>query len=144
MNGVTELHGGAVFAAARELGAPWEDIVDFSANINPLGFPPGLREHLFSIFDQVMHYPDPMADDWRRELGRRLDLDPELIIPGNGTTPLMHLLVRVIQPERAVIPIPAFAEYEQALARFGVEALMTSCSPEDDFAVTSEVLDRVF
>ncbi|MFH1135887.1 MAG: threonine-phosphate decarboxylase [Pseudomonadota bacterium] len=141
---MTDLHGGAVFAAARELGRPWEDILDFSANINPLGFPPGLGEHLFSLFEQVKHYPDPLAEAWRRELGDRLGLDPGLIIPGNGTTPLMHLLVRVIRPQRPVIVIPAFAEYDQALTRAGITPLMTACRPEDDFDLTSEALDRVF
>jgi histidinol-phosphate/aromatic aminotransferase/cobyric acid decarboxylase-like protein len=36
------LHGGDVYHLARTLGVELADLLDFSANINPLGFPPGL------------------------------------------------------------------------------------------------------
>jgi histidinol-phosphate/aromatic aminotransferase/cobyric acid decarboxylase-like protein len=38
----TPLHGGDVYLLARTLGVELTDLLDFSANINPLGFPPGL------------------------------------------------------------------------------------------------------
>ena len=38
----TPAHGGDVYHLARTLGVELADLLDFSANINPLGFPPGL------------------------------------------------------------------------------------------------------
>ena len=38
------LHGGNVYKAAKELNIPYDRILDFSANINPLGFPPIVEE----------------------------------------------------------------------------------------------------
>ena len=36
------LHGGRVHAAARELGCAPGELLDFSANLNPLGPPEGV------------------------------------------------------------------------------------------------------
>ena len=33
-------HGGNVYEAVRTLGGSFADFLDYSANINPLGFPP--------------------------------------------------------------------------------------------------------
>ena len=38
----TPPHGGDVYLLARTLGVNIGDLLDFSANVNPLGFPPGL------------------------------------------------------------------------------------------------------
>jgi threonine-phosphate decarboxylase len=48
-------HGGNVFAIARSLGVQPEDILDFSASINPLGPAPGVREALSRAFNSIAH-----------------------------------------------------------------------------------------
>ena len=44
-------HGGTVFATARSLGIPVEELIDFSASINPLGPPPGVRAAVTAAFE---------------------------------------------------------------------------------------------
>ena len=39
----TPPHGGDVYHLARSLGLELADLLDFSANINPLGFPVGIQ-----------------------------------------------------------------------------------------------------
>lgn len=137
-------HGGDVFAAARDLGTRWTDLDDFSANVNPLGPPPGLKKHLWANFEMIRHYPDPFASGWRLDLAERFGLSPEQMLAGNGTTALMYLLARVLRPKRPAVIAPAFSEYERALAQVGVKARPTACREEDDFEVTGKVAAGIF
>lgn len=136
-------HGGDVFAAAASLGLEWTDILDYSASINPLGPPPGLKEYLFENFSLTGHYPDPYAMNLRRELAEKHKLVESNIMAGNGTTALMYLSARVLRPKRPVIPIPAFAEYEESLVKMtGVEPVFIPCREEDQFRLTMDVAEN--
>jgi threonine-phosphate decarboxylase len=135
-------HGGDVFAAARELGRPYRELLDFSANINPLGPPPGLKKHLFEAFDLTAHYPDPFAASWRSRLARKHGLSPDRIVAGNGSTALMYLAARVFRFRRPVVIQPAFAEYEESLRHAGSRPVRVFCRAEDDWDVTIHVAER--
>ena len=52
-------HGGNIYKKAKEMGIREEDILDFSANINPLGMPAGVRLAVMEALDKAEHYPDP-------------------------------------------------------------------------------------
>jgi threonine-phosphate decarboxylase len=143
MKGKAE-HGGDIYAAADDLGCDWSDILDYSANINPLGPPKGLKKYLLNEFDMVQNYPDPFAAQWRHDLAEQLDLPPELIIAGNGTTPLMYLTARVVAPRLAGIAAPAFAEYEQSLRHVGSKIKYIRCTARDDFDVIETTIRRLF
>ena len=45
------LHGGDICGAAEASGRNTAEILDFSANINPLGMPPGVREAIIESLD---------------------------------------------------------------------------------------------
>lgn len=137
------LHGGDIFAAARDLGRSPGEILDFSANVNPLGPPPGLKKHLLTIWPLLQHYPDPYALGWREELADRHHLSPKEILAGNGTTALMHLIPRALNPQRPVIISPAFVEYQQALGRCGRSGAHIHCRLEDNYNITSATIDAV-
>ncbi|MGQ9688087.1 MAG: threonine-phosphate decarboxylase CobD [Desulfobaccales bacterium] len=111
----TPAHGGDVHHLARTLGVRIADLVDFSANINPLGFPPGLPAAVQAALADIIHYPDPKSLELRQDLARYHHLAPEEILVGNGSTELIYLVVRALQPARALIVAPAFSEYQKAL-----------------------------
>ena len=52
-------HGGNLRALAQQAGRPCEEILDFSASINPLGPPQCLRAVLSRNIESLVHYPDP-------------------------------------------------------------------------------------
>jgi threonine-phosphate decarboxylase len=111
----TPPHGGDVYHLARSLGIPLSELLDFSANINPLGYPPGLPGALVAALAEVVHYPDRRCLDLRGKLAAYHHLSPEEILVGNGSTELIYLLARVLHPRQALIVAPAFSEYEAAL-----------------------------
>ena len=52
-------HGGNIYKKAKEMGIREEDILDFSANISPLGLPEHIRQAMVKAIDQTINYPDP-------------------------------------------------------------------------------------
>jgi len=52
------IHGGNVEEIARQYGLREEEIINFSANINPLGPPSKVIKALKENLDKIARYPD--------------------------------------------------------------------------------------
>jgi threonine-phosphate decarboxylase len=133
-------HGGSVFALARSLGIPPEELLDFSANINPLGPAPGVRDAVCSSFHRLTHYPDRECYELRRALSGLHGVDMANIVAANGSTELIYLLPRLLPGRKGLIVAPAFSEYGRALEREGWETDHLVLSPADGFALSLEKL----
>ena len=135
-------HGGDVFRVARELGISPSAIIDFSASINPLGMPPGVRQAALAALEQSMHYPEPDAASLTEALAAHLGLPAANILPGSGSTELLYHAARVLRPRRVLLVTPAFSEYERALHLVGAEIDFFPLSPQDNFLFDAERLLR--
>jgi threonine-phosphate decarboxylase len=111
----TPPHGGDVYHLARSLGVRVEDLLDFSANINPLGYPAGVPEAVQAALVNLVHYPDRRCFELRGDLAAYHGLSIDEVLVGNGSTELIYLVVRALKPARALIVAPAFSEYQEAL-----------------------------
>ena len=58
MTVLTHAHGGDLDAIQRTYGIPKEEIIDFSGNINPLGFPKRAEDALKENLHLICTYPD--------------------------------------------------------------------------------------
>lgn len=135
-------HGGNVFAIARSLCVSPEDILDFSASINPLGPAPGVREALVSAFNRLVHYPDSDCTELREALAQSHGVEPSNICVANGSTQLIYLLPRLAPGKRALVIAPAFSEYANALARDGWKVEHFILESANDFSVPSDRLEK--
>lgn len=137
-------HGGNVHKVAREQGISVDRILDFSASINPLGFPHGGLRAIRSALKRIVHYPDPDCWQLRQDLGQQCGVDPEMILVGNGSTELIHLLPRVLAIKSALIMGPTFEEYARALIDAGSSVQYVHARREDRFRPPlTEVLQRL-
>ncbi len=123
---LNHFHGGKVFETARKLNVPPESILDFSANINPLGPPPGLKDHLFERFERVVHYPEMGAETLTRALEERWGLPTGSVLVGNGSTSFIYMLPAFLGIQRVRIAGPAFGEYENACRLAGCSVQYSS------------------
>jgi threonine-phosphate decarboxylase len=128
-------HGGNVSEIAREYGIGEESIIDFSANINPLGYPPGLKEAVMSDFDSILNYPDIDSYKLAAALSAYHGVPRESIVVGNGSTEFMYLLPTVFRPKKALIVSPAFSEYERGLKIAGVDISYFSADRDRGFSL---------
>ncbi|HTX55309.1 MAG TPA: cobyric acid synthase [Candidatus Baltobacteraceae bacterium] len=114
-------HGGNLYQLARTAGKAEQDLLDFSANINPLGPPEWLRAVLSAQVSRLVHYPDPDCSLLVEALADRYQVNADEVISGNGGTELLYLLPRVLERKRAVILVPAYVDYARAALRAGLE-----------------------
>jgi threonine-phosphate decarboxylase len=127
------IHGGNVYKVAHERRIPVEQIVDFSANINPLGFPTSGLRAIRSAVKQIGHYPDPDCRQLRQTLAQHCCVDPDMVLVGNGSTELIHLLPRVLAIKSALIVGPTFEEYARALMDAGSSVQYVHARREERF-----------
>lgn len=133
-------HGGNREAFCRQYRIDFDDVIDFSANINPFGPPAGLYERISSELDSITHYPDPTYQRLRESLGKFYGVSPESIVVGNGATELIHLVISALNLRRICIPVPTFSEYESAARRKKSKVLYFPLKEDTDFALAFEEL----
>jgi threonine-phosphate decarboxylase len=133
------LHGGNIHAFARARGIRPEEVLDFSASINPLGWPRGVRDAYRQALSQAVHYPEPYAETLTATLAQYHGLDPRSFVIGNGSTQLIYLLARVFKPQRVLVVAPTFSEHESALSLAGARVSRFILRPPT-FTLTIEKL----
>ncbi len=126
-------HGGNIERLARESGLPKERILDFSANINPLGPPDWLRSVVGAHVGELIHYPDPDCTALVSALVEHFGgAQPEIVV-GNGSAELLSVLPRALSRSRAVIPVPCYADYFSAAEKAGLSVETLPMLSEEGF-----------
>jgi threonine-phosphate decarboxylase len=138
-------HGGRVFEAARRFRVAPEEVIDFSANINPLGPPPGLLAALEASLAPVnlRSYPDSHA--FISALAEKHGVAPDEIVVGPGAAALIFAALRAVLPATALVMEPGFAEYFRACAAVEAEVLRPRLTEkngfEPDFAALADAIE---
>ncbi|MFH1507555.1 MAG: threonine-phosphate decarboxylase CobD [Candidatus Omnitrophota bacterium] len=109
-------HGGNIYEIKQNRKTP---ILDFSANINPLGIPPRIKKLLNRQLKDLVHYPDPRAYHLVAALARYWKVKEENVLVGNGSTELIYLILNAFRPNKVILPVPSFTEYERAARTSG-------------------------
>ena len=122
---------------------PHPDVLDYSANINPLGTPPGVIRAAKDSMERVCHYPDACQEKLKQALAEYEQVPVEWLICGNGAAELIFALVQAVKPKRALVLAPTFAEYAQALEAVGCEVNREILKKEDGFTLQDRILDRL-
>lgn len=134
-------HGGNLHQLARQAGRDVDQILDFSASINPLGPPEGLRAAMARGIERLVHYPDPDCSELVALLADRYGVARDQVVVGNGSTELLFALPRAVDCRRAVIPVPAYIDYAAAVQAAGREAVLLPLREDADFALDWQTLD---
>lgn len=112
-------HGGNIYEIAKKYGISEKEILDFSANINPLGIPDKLKEAIISNINIIENYPDPDYKDLVSAIAKHNNIDEDFVVPGNGATEIIFHITQAIKPKKSLLLAPTFLEYERALKRAG-------------------------
>ncbi|MDG6026969.1 MAG: threonine-phosphate decarboxylase [Candidatus Brocadia sp.] len=116
-------------------------ILDFSASINPLGYPEKIRKVIWDNFDDILHYPDIDCIDLRKAISQKIGHAEDEIIAGNGSTELFYLIPRALRPKKGIVFQPTFNEFAEALKSSHAEVLNTILKEEDNFCFTYSAND---
>lgn len=129
------VHGGNIYE-----DIPADGWLDFSANINPLGLPASAREAIALHIGDVIHYPDPAARRLRQALSSSYDVAPDALVLGNGAAELFYLFFQTFRPQRTILPVPSFSEYERAALAAGSSVTYFQLDAQEDFRLDGEKL----
>ncbi|MEG4294026.1 threonine-phosphate decarboxylase CobD [Microcoleus sp. C2C3] len=121
---IRPVHGGNLAWAAALAGCPASAILDFSASISPLGPPESALDAIQAHLSSLTAYPDPDYGELRTALGEALNVDPDWILPGNGSAELLTWAAWDLSKLPATYLVtPAFGDYWRALSAFGAKVL---------------------
>ncbi|MCG7599886.1 threonine-phosphate decarboxylase CobD [Halomonas sp. McH1-25] len=114
-------HGGQPRALLERLGLPpGREVLDFSANLNPLGPPEWLDEHLPSLWHGIDRYPDPDYYTARCAIAEAQGLDASQVLLTNGGAEAIFLAAALHAGRQAAIVQPTFDEYARACRHYGL------------------------
>ena len=128
-------HGGDIYAHVG--------VLDFSANLNPLGMPEEVKQVLRDSVDSFMAYPDPHCRSLTKALACKHHVGEDAVICTSGATDLIERVCSVVKPKAALVTAPCFSGYEEPLDRLGTRIVRHPLYEEDGFAVTPRFLDGI-
>ncbi|WP_082630319.1 threonine-phosphate decarboxylase CobD [Peribacillus muralis] len=96
-----------------------DSVLDFSANINPLGPPSRIKERWAEFFEGIVQYPDPHAVELTRSIAKKEALPEPYVLVGNGGAEIIMLVANLLANQKVLIIQPAFAEYAEACLAAG-------------------------
>ncbi len=126
-------HGSDLEKIEQVYGIKKEEITSFSANVNPLGVSPLLRETLSAHIDAITTYPDREYTSLRRCIAAYAGCDPGQVLVGNGSTELISLFIQLEHPKKALILGPTYSEYEREISLGGGTCLYYPLKETLDF-----------
>lgn len=85
-------------------------VLDFSSNVNPLGYPSTVKLDL----DKISVYPDHDSTKLKQILSKYVKIPKDNITIGNGATEIIYDFCQAIAPNIVLIAAPTFGEYEAA------------------------------
>ena len=95
-------HGGNIYEYPQ-------GILDFSSNINPLGYPKILEDKISKNFADLLVYPDIDYVNLKNSVGAYLKADPAHVFLGNGSVEILDMIISNFK--RMVLVEPCFSEY---------------------------------
>ena len=135
-------HGGRVYEAARRWGIEPHQVLDFSANINPLGPPQGVLSAISNALTptSLRVYPDAQA--FVSAIANKHRLMPDEIVSGSGAASLVFAVLHAISPKRVLMLEPAFVEYSRACKAVKAEITTPLLTEEEAFTPNFASLAR--
>ena len=123
-------------------GLQSSEILDFSVNVNPLGYPPELSKTVASALDNILHYPERSCASLCEIAADALRVKPSQIIAGNGSAEILNAITRAFKTRKAILPVPCCRSYKTAceLAEILVEDFILS--PGQNFQIDFSALSK--
>ena len=140
MTVLAHAHGGDLDAIQRTYGIPKEEIIDFSGNINPLGFPKRAEDALKENLHLICTYPDKKYKALKQAIGTYTGADPSHIVVGNGSTELISTFIQTVHAKHSIIMGPAYSEYEREVSLGGGKFEYFPLKEEEDFKLNLPAL----
>ncbi|MBU1122833.1 MAG: threonine-phosphate decarboxylase CobD [Candidatus Omnitrophota bacterium] len=133
-------HGGNIHYYINNTSLPSKKMIDFSANINPLGLPKSVKETIIKNIKMITHYPQPHSDQLKIKLAAFHKINRNNLITGNGSIDLIYLIPRALRIKTGLIITPTFSEYETALQLNNARTIFFNVWKQNNFTIDESTL----
>ena len=133
-------HGANVDNIAKKFGKNENDIIDFSSNVNP-HIISDLGKYVLEGLEKSRSYPDINYTNLRNNISDYIKVDSELIIPGNGATEIIYLLMKSIKRRLAILN-PTFSEYGRGAKLNNLEIIDFHLKEENNFSIDLDEIQK--
>ena len=154
----TYVHGGDKYGLSGQAktlndsgdaGSNSLEIIDFSANTNPLGMPEKVVKAAMESIINSESYPDP----FNRKLTEKIcefesklagyKVEKDWVVCGNGAADLIFRGAFVSDLKKVLVLAPTFSEYEEALKQKNVQVVHYYLKKENEFSLTEDFLKEM-
>lgn len=136
---INSVHGADINSAAELYGLEADKIIDFSSNINPF-IVDSMDKIVAAGVGSLQKYPDIKYRRLRKNIADYLGVDASQVIPGNGATEIIYLLMRNLRGRLAIIN-PTFSEYRKGAEIAGLSVVDFVMDWKKDFKLD---LDEIY
>ena len=136
-------HGGQLREIAARYGIPAEQLIDFSANINPAGPPTAVLAAIRSALEDpaiLEKYPDIELIEAKRAISDFVGVKIENVAVANGFAPLLEAAIRSLKIKRCLLPVPSFSEYRTVLENSNAAVIPFALSSNGNFRYEPETI----
>lgn len=133
------VHGGDIYSLKETI----KNVIDFSANINPLGMPNSVKTAIIEAIEDCDKYPDPFSRELVEGISRYEDVEKNHIFCSNGASEIIFRLALAIKPKRVLLFAPTFADYEKAFKTIDAEIVNYYLKEENNFYPQKDFLDFI-
>lgn len=116
------------------------DIIDFSVNINPFGYPKGIESYIIKTLKEINKYPEIDGVTSKKYIANNLGVNHENIIIGNGAIELIYLYAKLFINKDIVVIQPTFNEYQRAFAPYNCRLINYITMEEEEFKINASKL----
>lgn len=127
-------HGGDVYSH--------RGVVDFSANLNPLGMPTEVVDAVRANAASFDAYPDSECRALKSAIAAAEGVDAGSVVCTAGASDLIQRVCWTLRPAEALVTAPTFSGYEQALEQVGAHVSRHALFESEGFAVTKRLFDE--
>lgn len=136
-------HGGNAKEISRRNNIAYDKIIDFSANINPLGMPESVKKAIIENLNEAEKYPDITYYELKSAISSFENITLNNILLGNGAAEVLFNVVRGINPRNSLILAPTFSEYEEAVKAINGNIIYYKLKEENQFRIQEDILSYI-
>ncbi|MBY7026011.1 MULTISPECIES: threonine-phosphate decarboxylase CobD [Clostridium] len=136
-------HGGNIKEVARQNGIDYNNIIDFSSNINPLGMSSKVKDAIIDSMEEIKKYPDISYMELKKSISEYEHIHESYLMLGNGAAEVLFNIVKALNPKKVLIPVPTFSEYKEAVECVNSKVELYEMREETSFHICEDILDKI-
>ncbi|WP_315079017.1 threonine-phosphate decarboxylase CobD [uncultured Clostridium sp.] len=136
-------HGGNIKEIARQKGIDYNNIIDFSSNINPLGMSSKVKNAIIDSMEEIKKYPDISYMELKKSISEYENINESYLMLGNGAAEVLFNIVKALKPKKVLIPVPTFSEYKEAVECVDSKVELYKMSENNSFKICDDILDKI-